>query len=68
MIAPGSAGSSPADPGSAPAQRAGRPRSQEGAPSEPPPLLGSWRALYALVLAELAALVLGFYALTWWAS
>jgi hypothetical protein len=30
--------------------------------------MGSWRALYAVVLAELAALVLCFYALTWWAS
>ena len=28
----------------------------------------SWRVLYALVLAELAALVGLFYALTWWAS
>jgi hypothetical protein len=34
----------------------------------PPPLLGSWRVLYLVVLAELAALVLGFYALTRWAS
>lgn len=33
-----------------------------------PPLLGSWRALYALVLAELAALIGLFYALTRWAS
>jgi hypothetical protein len=31
-------------------------------------LLGSWRALYGLLLAELAALVLLFYALTRWAS
>ena len=35
---------------------------------EPPPLLGSWRALYVVVLAELAVLVLLFYALTSWAS
>lgn len=34
----------------------------------PPPLLGTWRNLYALVLGELAVLVLVFYALTWWAS
>jgi hypothetical protein len=35
---------------------------------DPPPLLGTWRALYGLVLAELAALIVGFYALTRWAS
>ena len=35
---------------------------------DPPPLLGSWRALYLVVLGELAALVLGFYALARWAS
>ena len=33
-----------------------------------PPLLGSWRAIYALVIGELAALVAVFYAITWWAS
>lgn len=38
------------------------------APEAPPPLLGRWRNLYLLVLAELAVLVLLFYALTWWAS
>jgi hypothetical protein len=36
--------------------------------SDPPPLLGSWRTLYAVVLGELAALVVFFAALTWWAS
>jgi hypothetical protein len=35
---------------------------------EAPPLLGSWRNLYLLLLVELAALVAGFAALTWWAS
>ena len=40
----------------------------DGAPTEPPPLLGSWRVLYGLVLAELGVLVLFFYALTRWAS
>jgi len=35
---------------------------------EPPPLLGSWRKLYLLVVVELGALVLLFYALTRWAS
>jgi hypothetical protein len=34
----------------------------------PPPLLGSWRTIYLLVLAELAALVALFSALTWWAA
>ena len=31
---------------------------------EPPPLLGSWRRLYVLVLGELMLLVLLFHALT----
>jgi hypothetical protein len=35
---------------------------------EPPPLLGSWRNLYLLLLAELAGLVLLFFALTRWAA
>jgi hypothetical protein len=39
-----------------------------GEPTEPPPLLGSWRTLYLLLLAELAAVVVLFYALTRWAS
>ena len=34
----------------------------------PPPLLGSWRNLYLLVLGELVLLVVIFYALTWWAA
>jgi hypothetical protein len=43
----------------------GEPRLEE---EDPPPLLATWRALYLAVLAELAALVVGFYALTRWAS
>jgi hypothetical protein len=39
-----------------------------GAPVEPPPLLGSWRNVYALILAALATLIALFYALTRWAS
>ena len=35
---------------------------------EPPPLMGTWRRLYGLVLAELCLLVLLFYVLTRWAS
>lgn len=35
---------------------------------EAPPVLGSWRAIYCVVLGELAVLVLLFYALTRWAS
>lgn len=35
---------------------------------DPPPLLGTWGKVYALVLAELAVLVALFYALTRWAS
>jgi len=37
-------------------------------PNDPPPPLGSWGAVYALVLSELAVLVALFYALTRWAS
>jgi hypothetical protein len=35
---------------------------------EPPPLLGSWRRLYAVVAIELALTVLILYALARWAS
>ncbi|MGH7786702.1 MAG: hypothetical protein ACRERC_07530 [Candidatus Binatia bacterium] len=34
----------------------------------PPPVLGSWRNIYLLVLGQLAALVACFYALGRWAS
>jgi len=34
----------------------------------PPPLLGSWRRVYAVVLIELAVSVLLLYALARWAS
>lgn len=34
----------------------------------PPPLLGSWRTIYLLVIGELVVLVGLFAALTWWAS
>ena len=36
--------------------------------SDEPPILGSWRNIYTLVLAELAVLVALFYALGRWAS
>ena len=32
-----------------------------GAPEDPPPLLGTWPRLYALVLLNLALMVLGFW-------
>jgi hypothetical protein len=35
---------------------------------EDPPLLGSWKNLYYVLLAELAVLVILFYALARWAS
>jgi hypothetical protein len=35
---------------------------------EPPPLLGSWRNVYALIVVVLAVLIALFYALTRWAS
>jgi hypothetical protein len=37
-------------------------------PLPPPPLLGSWRNVYTLVVAVLAVLIALFYALTRWAS
>jgi hypothetical protein len=42
--------------------------SSEQQPEPPPPLLGSWRRLYALVLIELALTVLALYALARWAA
>ena len=36
--------------------------------SQPPPLLGSWRNVYALVVVNLAVLIALFYLLTRWAS
>ena len=37
----------------------------QGSPDEePPPILGSWRRLYTLVLCNLALLIALFYALT----
>ena len=35
---------------------------------EPPPILGSWRNVYALILGVLATLIALFYVLTRWAS
>jgi hypothetical protein len=37
-------------------------------PEAAPPILGSWRNVYALVALVLAVLIVCFYALTWWAS
>jgi hypothetical protein len=33
-------------------------------PEEPPPILGTWRRVYTLVLLFLACLIVGFYAFT----
>jgi hypothetical protein len=44
------------------------PRAQGAEPEEPPPLLGTWRRLYALVLFELLALAAALYALSRWAA
>ena len=41
---------------------------ERGDPIEPPPLLGSWRNVYALVVLVLVVLIALFYALTRWAS
>jgi hypothetical protein len=43
-------------------------RSGGDAVDEPPPLLGSWRNLYTLLLVELATLIVLFTSLGWWAS
>jgi hypothetical protein len=37
-------------------------------PEAPPPVLGSWRNVYLLILSVLALLIALFYALTRWAS
>ena len=39
-----------------------------GAVEDPPPFLGSWRNVYALVIGELAVTAILFYALARWAS
>jgi len=41
---------------------------KDGVPEEAPPLLGSWRNVYALVIGELFLVVLMLYALTRWAA
>jgi hypothetical protein len=35
---------------------------------EPPPILGSWRNLYLVLIVELALLTLAGYLLSWWAA
>jgi hypothetical protein len=40
----------------------------EDAIAEPPPILGSWRNLYWLLIIELAVLTIAGYVLTWWAA
>lgn len=35
---------------------------------ESPPVLGSWRALYLLLVAELVLITALSYALSWWAA
>jgi hypothetical protein len=41
---------------------------RDSGPEEPPPLLGTWRNLYVVLVVELAALVAGFWILTRWAA
>ena len=41
---------------------------QEDSIEAPPPILGSWRNLYWLLVIELALLTLAGYLLTWWAA
>jgi hypothetical protein len=37
-------------------------------PDEPPPILGSWRALYLALIVELLLISAASCLLTWWAS
>ena len=39
-----------------------------GGDDEPPPVLGSWAALYGLVIAGLVLMIALCAAITWWAS
>lgn len=39
-----------------------------GAPEEPPPILGSWRKLYALLVVQLCALIAACWLLGRWAA
>ena len=39
-----------------------------GAPDDPPPLLGTWRNVYTVVLVELLLVVALLYALSRWAA
>lgn len=42
--------------------------SDEHVPEEPPPILGSWRNLYLVLIVELVVLTVAGYVLTWWAA
>jgi hypothetical protein len=44
-----------------------KPTSPGGA-DDPPPILGSWRALYLALILELALITIASCLLTWWAS
>lgn len=59
--APRASHGDPPGPGDGPAGRS------DGA-EEPPPLLGSWNALYAVVLAGLALMIALCWAITRWAE
>jgi hypothetical protein len=41
---------------------------KDGALEQPPPLLGSWRNVYVVVIGELLLVVVLLYALTRWAA
>ena len=40
----------------------------QASPEEQPPILGRWRNVYLLLIAQLAATIGIFYAITRWAS
>ena len=35
---------------------------------EPPPFLGTWQNVYAMLIVQLVVTIAIFYAITWWAS
>ena|GEM_PF-519304 len=52
----------------APASEAAPADPSRGTVDEPPPFLGTWRNVHLLVIGELVATAILFYALTRWAS
>lgn len=58
----------PAEPSGAPDAHPQPEVHATGGADEPPPLLGSWRTLYLVLVVELIVITLASYALSWWAA